>query len=197
MSNTDTARERVFTSDSPRNVLSSWFNALQQRKAFFGGVPVSGRAWRAELRRAQAPYGVMMHEGFYALCQQLEKVMPLDNTDRLALAIFATVAAHVDANTTKPSFAAQLGENLQGRPCLSTLRFDALQQTTEQAEFCRLLIRAVKLRGGAGVNIVSLADGIFLWMREWQAREEHKPQERNPFERHHIRWASEYLSAGK
>jgi CRISPR system Cascade subunit CasB len=57
-----------------------------------------------------------------------------------------------------------------------------------------LLIQAVKIRGGEGVNILSLADSIFLWMDEWYQRETHKPAVSDPFARNRIRWASEYLS---
>lgn len=197
MINTDTARERVIIADEARKALSGWFNALQDRNAFFAGTAVNGRAWRAELRRAPAPYGVMMCEGYHALLRQLQSVMSVQSCDRLALAIFSAVVAHAHNNNPRRSFAAQLGEQLEGRVCLSALRFDRLQQTTDPGEFCQQLRRAVQLRGDAGVNIVSLADGIFLWMREWQQREEHQPENPDPFSRLRIRWASEYLSAGK
>lgn len=78
---------------------------------------------------------------------------------------------------------------------MSTLRFERLQQAADPEEFCLQLTRAVKLRGDEGINIVSLADGIFLWMREWQQRQEHRPENNNPFARVRIRWASEYLTA--
>ncbi|MBV4411658.1 type I-E CRISPR-associated protein Cse2/CasB [Enterobacteriaceae bacterium YMB-R22] len=196
MLNTDTARERVFTSDDTRKILVTWFNALQERDAYIGQRRINGRAWRAELRRATAPYGVMVYEGYHTLRGLLERVMPLNHVDSLALAVFVCAAAHADKNTSGRSFAAQLGENIKGRACLSALRFDRLQDTREPAEFCRQLVRAVKLRGKEGVNIVSLADGIFLWMREWQAREEHQPECSDPFSRNRIRWASEYMKAG-
>lgn len=195
MLDSNTSREKIFTSENRRKVLNNWFAALQQRDALFGAMRVNGRAWRAQLRRVAPPYGVMQCEGYHALQRQLATVMQLEAVDRLALALFASVAVYVKAD--KPSghsFAAQLGEKLKGRPCLSALRFDRLQQTAEPDEFCRQLVRAVKLRGNDGVNIVSLADGIFLWMREWQARQQHQPESIDPFSRNRIRWASEYIS---
>ncbi|MBW7983477.1 type I-E CRISPR-associated protein Cse2/CasB [Enterobacillus tribolii] len=199
MFNTDTAREKIFVSENARTVLNDWFDALQERDKRFGGVHVNGRAWRAELRRAEPPYGVMLCEGYHALMGQLGKQMALKDIDRLALALFVSVAVHAKSNNRsgKRSFAAQLGEEIKGRTCLSALRFDRLQQAEEPDVFCRQLIRAVKLRGAEGVNILSLADGIFLWAREWQAREEHQPENIDPFSRNKIRWANEYISTAK
>lgn len=197
MFNTDTAREKIFTSENERKVLNGWFAALQERSEFFAGVRVNGRAWRAELRRAEPLYGVMLCEGYHTLLRQLEATKKRDGVERMALALFVSVAAHVRLNIPDRSFAAQLGAEIKGRVCLSPQRFDRLQQAEDPGVFCQQLIRAVKLRGEAGVNIVSLADGISLWMQEWQAREEHQPENIDPFSRNRIRWASEYISVTK
>ena len=129
----------------------------------------------------EPPYGVMMCEGYNALRQALLKPMQLQPLDEMALALFVSVAVHIKSHKEKMSFAAQLGEKLNGStPCVSGL-----------------LIQAVKMRGTDGINVLSLADGIFLWMEEWQRRENHQPEPRNPFERNRTRWANEYLTTSR
>ncbi|MGQ8707600.1 type I-E CRISPR-associated protein Cse2/CasB [Serratia sp. TSA_198.1] len=192
MLNSNTSNELVFTQIDAQKVLKRWFEDLQQRdhsKSF------NGRLWRAELRRTKGPYEALTCEGFRALCQRLEKTMAFQPGDMLALALFASVAAHAHRANGQDSFAAQLGKELKSRPCLSRLRFERLQQARQPEELHSQLIKAVKLRGEEGVNVVSLADGIFLWMREWLAREEYRSVETNPFRRNSVRWASEYLMA--
>ncbi|MCC4106764.1 type I-E CRISPR-associated protein Cse2/CasB [Serratia ureilytica] len=192
MFNCDTGNELVFIHKQSQEVLKRWFDDLQQRdqrKSF------NGRVWRAELRRAKGPYESLTCAGFLALCPQLEDTMDFQPGDRLALALFAGVVAHAGRANGQSSFAAQLGKEIKGRPFLSLLRFERLQQVRRPEELYSQLMKAVKLRGDEGVNIVSLADGIFLWMREWLARKEHRPVEANPFRRNHVRWASEYLMA--
>lgn len=197
MLNSNTAKEQIFIAPEVKNALRGWFSVLAERSEVWGGQPVNGRAWRAELRRMPPPYGVLMCEGFAALRRELNQQMTLTAVDELALALFVSVAVHIKSENTELSFASQLGEEIKGRICLSRLRFERLQQAYEPDAFCLQLIRAVKLRdrGGNGVNVISLADGIFLWMREWQAREEHRSEDLNPFKRNRIRWASEYLAA--
>lgn len=194
MLQSNTAREQILTTPDVKQVVTGWFAALAERREEFAGNWVKGRAWRAELRRMPPPYGVMMCEGYAALRDALLPCIRLEPIDQLALALFASVAVHVTCDNTDRSFAAQLGSEIKGRVCLSRLRFERLQRATDPQTFCQQLIRAVKLRGSQGVNIVSLADGIFLWMQEWLAREEHRSADPNPFRQNRIRWASEYLS---
>lgn len=159
---------------------------------------INGRAWRAELKRMDPPYGVMMCEGYGDLRQRLSQHMSLEPINEMALALFVSVAVHVKSHKQTLSFAAQLGEKLRGdRPCLSKLRFERLQKASDPETFCNLLISAVKIRGVEGVNVLSLADSIFLWMEEWLRREEHQPENSHPFERNRIRWANEYLSTAR
>lgn len=197
MLNSNTAAELIVTSNEVRRVLREWYGDLQQRESSNGAQSGNGRAWRAEMRRADAPYGVVEYEGYHALRRRLTPYMPLWPVDELALAVFASVAIHVKWDNTSRSFAAQLGENLKGNRCLSTLRFDRLQQSDSPETLCRQLIRAVKIRGNDGANIASLADGILLWMREHYADRDHQPADINPFRRVRIRWANEYLSTTK
>lgn len=190
----NSSKELIFYDRSAKEVLSNWFNNLQERDH---NKQFNGRVWRAELRRADSPYDTIVTEGFRYLLNALNKLMVFQQSDLLALAVFASVAAHARNNNKTQSFAAQLGAELKGRPCLSRLRFDRLLKAKQPEDLCGQLIKAVKLRGDEGVNIISLADGIFLWMREWQAREEHRSAEVNPFKRNSVRWASEYLIAAE
>ena len=197
MLNSDTAKPLIITLPEAQKVLTDWFGILSEREASTEGVKINGRAWRAELRRMTLPYGVMMCRGYDALRRKLLSCMPLSPVDEMALAVFVSVAVHIKSHKDNASFAAQLGPDKEGTRCMSELRFQRLQQAAEPEEFCLQLIRAVKLRGNEGVNILSLADSIFLWMREWQQRQEDQPVNSNPFARNRIRWASEYLTLSR
>lgn len=195
MLNSNTAALCRIVHPEAQKALIDWFTLLSERNEREEGKRINGRAWRAELKRMEPPYGVMMCEGYDALRQALLKHMPLQPLGEMALALFVSVAVHIKSNKDKPSFAAQLGEKLNGSTsCVSGLRFERLLKASDPETFCQLLIQVVKIRGKDGVNILSLADSIFLWMEEWQRREQHEPEPRNPFERNRIRWANEYLS---
>lgn len=205
MLNSNTAAIRKITDPDAQKALREWFADLSERYSALGKQQFNGRAWRAEIKRMEPPYGAMMCEGYNTLRQRLTKYMTLCPIDEMALALFVSVAVHIKRDnpvavsskndTQKMSFAAQLGEKVNGTtPVLSSLRFERLQKASEPTTFYQLLVRAVKVRGNHGVNVVSLADSIFLWMDEWLQREEHRPENRHPFERNRIRWASEYLS---
>lgn len=196
MLNSDTATLRVIKNPEAQKALTEWFDLLSEHHAKQAEKHINGRAWRAEIKRMELPYDAMMSEGYNALRRRLSACMALQPLDLMALALFVSVAAHIKVHNNQRSFAAQLGESLKFKdtPCLSTLRFERLQRVTTPEAFCQQLIRAVKIRDVGGVNIISLADGIFLWMREWQQREMHQPESTNPFDRNRIRWASEYLS---
>ncbi|QLR76244.1 type I-E CRISPR-associated protein Cse2/CasB [Citrobacter freundii] len=188
---------RILNSDAQKALLD-WFATLSERYERKDDKRINGRAWRAELKRMELPYGVMMCEGYDALRQALLKHMRLQPLDEMALALFVSAAAHIKSHKEKISFAAQLGEKLNGStPCVSGLRFERLQKASDPETFCQLLIQVVKIRGKEGVNVLSLADGIFLWMEEWQRRENHQPELANPFERNRTRWANEYLSTSR
>ena len=191
----DTAKPTILTDPTAAKVLRRWFDFLQERNNQHQGVATNGRAWRAELRRSAQPFGALTTAAFFQLNQSLSAVARLQQGDTFALAIVAYVVAHARKDEPKTSFARQLGEQINGSACLSRLRFDRLLAVRTPAELCSQLTRAVKLRGDNGVNIVSLADGILLWMREWQQREENMPVDSNPFNRFSVRWASEYLLA--
>lgn len=198
MLNSNTAALCRILHPDAQKALLDWFATLSERYEHKDGKRVNGRAWRAELKRMAPPYGVMICEGHDALRQALLKHMRLQPLDEMALALFVSVAVHIKSHKANISFAAQLGEKLKGSTsCVSGLRFERLQKASDPETFCQLLIQSVKIRGTEGVNVLSLADGIFLWMEEWQRRENHQPEFRNPFERNRIRWANEYLSTSR
>lgn len=198
MLNSDTAAPRRIKDTRAQQALLNWFDLLAQRYGHEEEQRINGRAWRAELRRVEPPYGALTCEGYDALRRQLGAHMPLSPLHQMALALFAGVAAHIKTHNGKLSFGAQLGEKLNGNdPCVSVLRFERLQKAADPESFSQLLIRAVKIRGHEGVNVLSLADSILLWMEEWQRRSEHQPETTSPFERNRIRWASEYLTTSR
>ncbi|MCO7264086.1 type I-E CRISPR-associated protein Cse2/CasB [Dickeya zeae] len=171
--------------------INTWFKQLQNRY----NNTHNGRADRAALRRAAAPYGALTCQGFMRLSNMLAGVIGDKQHRLLGVAIFAAVAAHADVNNDKKSFAAQLGEKVSAgsdRRYLSELRFERLLRAQTPEELCRLLIRAVTIRGSAGVNLPSLADGILLWMEEWLARQHNLPAHANPLKRNAVRWTCEY-----
>ncbi|WP_442801261.1 type I-E CRISPR-associated protein Cse1/CasA [Serratia rubidaea] len=191
----DTAKPMIVTEPAAAKALRRWFDFLQERNNQHQGVAVNGRAWRAELRRSEQPFGALTTAAFHSLNQSLAEHLQFQPSDKLALAIVAHVVSHAHADSNKASFPRQLGEQIKGNACLSRLRFDRLLAVKTPAELCSQLTRAVKLRGDNGINIVSLADGVFLWMREWQQREQNLPAQSNPFKRFDVRWTSEYLLA--
>ncbi|GKW16754.1 type I-E CRISPR-associated protein Cse2/CasB [Pectobacterium carotovorum subsp. carotovorum] len=188
----NTADFLVINKDDAKKI-SDWFEALQNRHSAAG----NGRARRAALRRAAPPFGVLTCPGYHDLAGKLAARLEKEH-HIMALAIFVSVAAHAAKNMLKTSFAAQLGEKQGGdRPFLSPLRFERLQRAQTPEELYRQLFRAVQIRGEAGVNLPSLADGIFLWAEEWQARQENRAPTLHPLRRNAVRWACEYAQASQ
>lgn len=111
MLNSHTAALRRITNAKAQKALINWFTALSERYSTRESQRINGRAWRAELKRMEPPYGAMMCEGYGALRHSLLEHMPLQPLDEMALALFASVAAHIKKHNEKTSFAAQLGKN--------------------------------------------------------------------------------------
>ncbi|AWH87652.1 type I-E CRISPR-associated protein Cse2/CasB [Limnobaculum parvum] len=193
MSRNDTSEALIFRDKAACQVLNDWFDSLQERGRYDGSPRINGRAWRAQLRRVEFPHGIMVTDGYHHLAHRLNEFMQPKDVHSLSLALFAAVVVHASKNNQDGSFAQQLGAKINDRECVSRLRFDRLLAARTPDELCSRLIRVVKLRGELGINVVSLADGIFLWMQEWLARQENRELELNPFRRNNVRWASEYL----
>ena len=194
-----TQKKLIILNDSHKKIIDEWFSMLQQRQGKFNGINYNGRKLRADLRRDSLSELIFLQDGYTILANKLinnDSKLAQTEVHYYALWIFANVAAFVEKNNDKSPFASQLSEKVKGgeRNYLSKLRFERLLTTETPKEFCQHLIHAVKLRGEKGVNITSLADGIFLWMQEWNAREHNWPADTNPFKRFYVRWARDYFS---
>lgn len=136
MLNSNTAALCRILHPDAQKALLDWFATLSERYERKDGKRVNGRVWRAELKRMAPPYGVMICEGYDALRQTLLKHMRLQPLDEMALALFVSVAVHIKSHKENISFAAQLGEKLNGStPCVSVLRFERLQKRPTRKHF--------------------------------------------------------------
>jgi CRISPR system Cascade subunit CasB len=143
----------------------------------------------------EPPYGAMMCEGYGALRHSLLEHMPLQPLMKWRWRCLPASPAHIKKHNEKTSLPRSWGKNSTARRRAFLLYVLNVCKRPDPQTFCQLLIHAVTIRGHEGVNVLSLADSIFLWMEEWQRREEHQSEPRDPFERNRIRWANEYLSA--
>ena len=194
-----TQKKLIILNDNHKKIIDEWFFMLQQRQGKFNGISYNGRKLRAELRRDSLSESIFLQDGYTILADKLinnDSKLAKTEVHYYALRIFANVAAFAEKNNDKSPFATQLSEKINGgeRNYLTELRFERLLASENPDEFCQRLIRAVKLRGEKGVNLTSLADGIFLWMQEWDAREHNWPADTNPFKRLSVRWAMDYFS---
>ena len=184
-------------------IIDEWFSMLQKNEYNFNGFTYNGLKLRAELRRQSLPYGVMLQEGYWILADRLfneNKFLIENKNHHQALALFVAVAVFAKNNNDNASFAFQLSEKnpVGERSIMSPLRFNQLIACDNDEVFCRRLIRAVKLRNDNGVNIFSLADGIFLWIQERHDCQLGLPSsDLDPFKRNSIRWAMNYYSNKK
>ncbi len=167
---------------------------------------VDNRGDRARLRRAENPEDILLTEAFSHFLQQL----PESDTWRKDLATSACVAGALsqvkidkqsnsrihnkkDSDKAKrmASFAEQLATPLEGKgkAPMSELRFQQLQKSTSPEDFYRRIIRAILLLKGQ-VNIISLANDIIHWHREFEHQSIYSPANRLA-----VRWATDYFTA--
>lgn len=162
-----------------RKTLAAWWHSLND-----------DRSARARLRRAETPDDVLLTEPFFIFLAK----MPDDWSRPENLQSSALVAAalsHVQQNSEKKSFAAQLAspKDSGDKANVSELRFQQLQKSDSPATFFRRLLRVIRLAGG-NVNIWSLADSILHWMHEYRFGVDREPQKRLA-----VRWANDYYTA--
>ncbi|BAU57411.1 CRISPR-associated protein [Halorhodospira halochloris] len=154
-----------------------------------GGLPAFSTAVRPALRRAKTPDDALLTEGFrllwFAVPDNLKapRNMP-------ALGCVAAVLAEVREMDQQKSFAAAMGSQVEktGKPRVSELRFQQLQQSHDLEELQRRLRRAVALLGKK-VHVLSLADNIMQWHREKSGHPDYRPDRRLP-----VRWATDYFT---
>ncbi|OCG04681.1 type I-E CRISPR-associated protein Cse2/CasB [Gilliamella sp. wkB112] len=195
-------KKQIILNESHKKCINEWFALLQQRSYTFNGKSYNGLKLRAELRRASSLDEVRSQEGYWILADIFfaEGSGLAENTvHHQALTLFVAVVIYAKANNSNAPFASQLSEKVRGgeRNFLSKLRFEQLVNSETDEEFCRRLIRAVKLRGANGVNLFSLADSVFLWVQERHDRLHDLPANSDPFKRNSVRWAKDYYSTKK
>ncbi|MCX8573851.1 MULTISPECIES: type I-E CRISPR-associated protein Cse2/CasB [unclassified Gilliamella] len=196
-------KKSIILKENHKKIIDDWFSMLQERRYGFNGGTYNGRQLRAELRRATFLQEIILQEGYTILKDALfDKDSTLFSNKPFheqALVYFTWVAPFADSNNDNASFASQLSDKVRGgeRNFLSRLRFQQLLASETPEEFCRRLIRAIKIRGKNGVNLFSLADGIFLWVQEWHERQQNLPSNSDPFKRLSVRWAMDYNSTKK
>ncbi len=155
--------------------LKGWWQTLQE----YPGE-------RAQLRRCETPSDVLVQRGFHRISRSFPWWNKQDD-DVLALATVAGVLSHVKSEYPH-FFPAQLGQEKDnnGKPLMSELRFQQLLASQNWEEFYSNFRRAVQLAGYAA-NILSIADGIFLW-----ARDKKNLLKENPRKRFSFLWADAY-----
>ncbi|MDP2176923.1 type I-E CRISPR-associated protein Cse2/CasB [Methylicorpusculum sp.] len=164
------------------------------------------RGDRARLRRAEGPEDILLTDAFFHF---LEK-MPDTGLWRDEILISASVAGalshvkthklnasqiyktkNIDNTAKNASFAEQLATPSEGKgkAPMSELRFQQLQKSKTIDDFYRRILRAIRLLDG-NVNILSLANDIIHWHREFE-----HAFDRNPNKRLVVRWATDYFTA--
>lgn len=164
------------------------------------------RGDRARLRRAERPEDILLTDAFFHF---LEK-MPNTDLWRKNMLISASIAGALSqvkndmqsssriyksedsANSKRmASFAEQLATPTEGKSKapMSELRFQQLQKSKTIENFYRRILRAIRLLDG-NVNILSLANDIIHWHREFVHN-----NDRNPSNRLAVRWATDYFTA--
>lgn len=168
--------------------LLRWFHHIQNTD---GGAK-GGRSDRAHLRRAKTPDEILFTEAFHRFMRMPELPDVLkEEQNWIAIAMVAGALAHCKKEAEgSDSFAAQMGRPQEkgGKAPLSELRFSQLQKSRDVEEFYRRLLRAINLIGGT-VNVLSLANDILHWHREFCFG-----LDRTPTKRLAVNWARDYFA---
>ncbi len=144
---------------------------------------------RAILRRAETAEDVLLTPAFASFLQHMsaswKETCPLCDS-----AMVAGLLARIKVNDPKVPFAQALAKPKKGgsKAAMSELRFQQLQKSRDPDEFFRRLTRAIALLG-CTVNVVSLADGILHWSREYRYLIDKEPTKRLA-----VRWATDYYT---
>lgn len=152
------------------------------------------RGDRARLRRAESPEDILLTDAFFHLLTKMPEMFPQKLPEDQRLYVSAAIAgllSHVKKDNTTLSFATQLATPMKdkSKAPMSELRFQQLQKSPTTDDFYRRIIRAIRLLGG-NVNIISLANDIIHWHKEF----EHQ-LDRHPSNRLAVRWATDYFTA--
>lgn len=188
--------EDYFLNTAEKQALQSWHAWLDDN-----------RGDRARLRRAESPEDIFLTDAFFHFLSKMPEQWQ-QNKPILTSASIAGALSHVKTDKQTPSklynsketevpkktasFAEQLATPSEGKSKapMSELRFQQLQKSPTTDDFYRRIIRAIGLLGG-NVNIVSLANDIIHWHKEF----EHQVDHRQPANRLAVRWATDYFTA--
>ncbi|MDP1770740.1 MAG: type I-E CRISPR-associated protein Cse2/CasB [Methylobacter sp.] len=188
--------EDYFLNAAEKQAVHSWYVWLDDN-----------RGDRARLRRAESPEDILLTDAFFHFLAKMPEQWQ-QNKPMLTSASIAGALSHVktdkqtpsklynskatDAPKKSASFAEQLASPSEGKSKapMSELRFQQLQKSPTTDDFYRRIIRAIGLLGG-NVNIISLANDIIHWHREFEQQVDH----RQPANRLAVRWATDYFTA--
>ncbi len=188
--------EDYFLNSAEKQALQSWHSWLDDN-----------RGDRARLRRAESPEDILLTDAFFhflaKMPEQWQQSKPMLTSASIAGALSHVktdkrIASRIynskdsDAPKKTASFAEQLATPFEGKSKapMSELRFQQLQKSPTTDDFYRRIIRAIRLLGG-NVNIISLANDIIHWHREFECQADH----RQPANRLAVRWATDYFTA--
>lgn len=172
--------------DEHKEALRKWHAMLQEK-----------RGLRASLRRSVTVNDACVSDGFHSLLMQTQTLWKIEHQEWrfTALAMVAALASHVRFIDERQSFAAQLGQSTGNNRVMSELRFKRLSAAKTPDDLLRQLRRAVRLLNGS-LNLISLAEDIFVWCREHDELMNHIRRQQRPTEFIRIRWALDYYQAG-
>ncbi len=122
---------------------------------------------RAQLRRCNSPWEVMMVPAFFRLVNRFEDLKPHRFEALAAVAGLLALVRKGDFRDDMPPIQKQLAMPAEGgnRPRMSDLRFRQLIKSRDIEELYRRFRRALALLGRKA-NILSLADLVLQWADE-------------------------------
>ncbi len=176
----ETRQYRFLKDGDVRESLYAWWWNLQnlQKK----------RGDRARLRRAKRPDDLLLTEPFYHFLQVMPSAWS-EPKELITSAIIAAMLAHVEETRNGLTFAAQLATPKaigSDRPLVSETRFQVLQKSKNPEEFFVRLVRVIQL-AERKVNVISLAESILHWMKEYREGLDREPEDRLA-----VKWATDY-----
>lgn len=182
-----------------RRAVRWWWQRLTlgQSEAQRRGLPPPWpRGVRAILRRCETPDAAVLTEGFRYLWQ----LLPGEQGDRRrkhnieAWACVALIVAELrdeaPGMTAGRAFATERRNT--GKPLVSELRFQQLQESQSPIDLIRRMRRAIALVGHCNISVVNVADDVLLWHREHAARD--GVVARRVEDRIAFRWANDYFT---
>ena len=144
--------EEIRTEEAQQNLLK-WWREMHDDKGE-----------RARLRRCETPTEAALCKSVF----RLRILLPFWNNQPEILATLAGILSHVENHNASASFARQLAQPKEGgsKPLLSEHRFQKLMKSRDWNEFYQSLRRVLQLMHKQA-NVLSLADGIIRWGREY------------------------------